>query len=300
MPTHLRIKNLLKLFNLVLLFTVLFNVSYSQEFDLILVRGDLLYDYISIVPYSCKYDIPIYFVKDTIDYNLFKDFYKKYKKILIIGGYEAVSKDIERKLLEIGFYVKRIGYQNRYETSSHVAIELFKKSSRAILVSDDYNLLEVSVIACRLKYPVLIYRNEYVPFSVKLALEKLGVKEILVLGKENMDIKMLKVKRIRLNDIEKRNLDSYFFIPILIFTFIFIIIILLRKIYRRRTIVLTDDEKKIIEVLKTFGELTQDRLPFITGFSKTKISNIVRELEKKNLIKRIPYKKTWKIILKEK
>ena len=61
---------------------------------------------------------------------------------------------------------------------------------------------------------------------------------------------------------------------------------------------LMDNEKKIISVLKkAHGELWQKQIQLQTGFSKAKLSRLVRDLESRSVIKKIPMGNTNKIRL---
>ncbi len=62
--------------------------------------------------------------------------------------------------------------------------------------------------------------------------------------------------------------------------------------------VLSEDEKKVVKIIKSGGETTQDELKKRLEWSKTKTSKIIRNLEAKNIIIKKPYKKTNKIKLK--
>lgn len=62
--------------------------------------------------------------------------------------------------------------------------------------------------------------------------------------------------------------------------------------------VLSEDEKKIITIIKKDLETTQDDLKRHLNWSKTKTSKVIRNLEIKNMIIKIPHKKTNKIKLK--
>jgi uncharacterized membrane protein len=61
---------------------------------------------------------------------------------------------------------------------------------------------------------------------------------------------------------------------------------------------LMDDEKKIVDVLKKAnGELWQKQIQLQTGFSKAKLSRLVRNLETREVIKKTPVGNTNKIKL---
>lgn len=62
---------------------------------------------------------------------------------------------------------------------------------------------------------------------------------------------------------------------------------------------LTDDEMLIIDTVKDTPGLTQDSLRFRVDFSKSKVSAMVLNLEKKGIIQREKSGKTYKIFLSE-
>lgn len=60
---------------------------------------------------------------------------------------------------------------------------------------------------------------------------------------------------------------------------------------------LTDDEMSIITMVKDTPGLTQDSLRFRTDFSKSKVSALLLNLEKKGIIQREKSGKTYKVYL---
>ncbi len=70
---------------------------------------------------------------------------------------------------------------------------------------------------------------------------------------------------------------------------------------RRRVVklVLREDEQKIYDLLTEKGEILQEEIVRRTGFSKAKVSKLVRNLEEKGIIKKEPYRKTNRLILKK-
>ena len=60
---------------------------------------------------------------------------------------------------------------------------------------------------------------------------------------------------------------------------------------------LSDDEKQVRDEIRRAGEITQDSLRFRLEWSKAKLSRIVTNLDKLNLIQRERFSKTYKVFL---
>ncbi len=61
--------------------------------------------------------------------------------------------------------------------------------------------------------------------------------------------------------------------------------------------VLSEDEKRIISEIEKTGEITQDSLRFRLNWSKAKVSALLLQLDRMNLIQRERQGKTYKVIL---
>ena len=62
---------------------------------------------------------------------------------------------------------------------------------------------------------------------------------------------------------------------------------------------LSEDEKKILDEIKKAEEITQDSLRFRLDWSKAKVSTILTNLDKRNLIQRERVGKTYKVYLQK-
>lgn len=62
---------------------------------------------------------------------------------------------------------------------------------------------------------------------------------------------------------------------------------------------LSDDEKAVIDEIRRAGEITQDSLRFRLEWSKPKLSRILTNLDKMNLIQRERLGKTYKVFIAE-
>ncbi len=77
-----------------------------------------------------------------------------------------------------------------------------------------------------------------------------------------------------------------------------------QKIVKKKKVVvvpsLMDNEQKIVEFLKQNGEVWQKQINVTTGFSKAKVSRLIRTLEERGVITKTIYGNTNKIALKQK
>ncbi len=62
---------------------------------------------------------------------------------------------------------------------------------------------------------------------------------------------------------------------------------------------LSEDERKVLDEIKKAKEITQDSLRFRLNWSKAKISTILTNLDKRNLIQRQRTGKTYKVYLEK-
>jgi len=107
-------------------------------------------------------------------------------------------------------------------------------------------------------------------------------------------------------DITTQNSSSKYYLIIMIIIFISFLAWLFYLIRKRLEKAknfeeyLNDNEKRIIKELKQANrnELWQKQIQIKTGFSKAKLSRLIRDLESRNLIKRIPFGNTNKISLR--
>jgi hypothetical protein len=63
---------------------------------------------------------------------------------------------------------------------------------------------------------------------------------------------------------------------------------------------LSDDEKAVLDEIRRAGEITQDSLRFRLDWSKAKLSRILTNLDKMNIIQRERVGKTYKVFLTKK
>ena len=105
--------------------------------------------------------------------------------IYVIGGENAVSKDIEEELANYGYgYVERISGANRYETSVNVAKRFWDPNMENMVIAYGQNYpdgLCGGVLAYYLNAPMLLTRDKNAALAAEFAAEK-GITSGAVLG----------------------------------------------------------------------------------------------------------------------
>ncbi|WP_061994279.1 cell wall-binding repeat-containing protein [Clostridium sp. ATCC 25772] len=91
------------------------------------------------------------------------------KKVFILGGEKAISKEVEKQLKDIGIsQVERIFGKTRYETSLKVAEKLGKVDSAFVTNGQTYaDALSVSSIAASMNAPILYTEKDKLKSDVK-------------------------------------------------------------------------------------------------------------------------------------
>jgi len=293
---------------LILIAFLLLQASLAQ-YDLILVRNDLPQDWAIAQSYAHKEGIPILTTSpEKLDSQIKAQLigYKKsgFNKILIIGGEKAISRDVQQELNDLGFITHRIYEGDRYGTSARVAIELFPNAKTVVMVNGASleDLLLAQRIALRTKSPILLVKKDSLPVSVANAVKTLGIKKIYLVSDIDASFENLEAEVVRVRgDIITRE-KSF---ATLIWASISIAIIVLFLAFHLKTripyAVLTKDEEKIIRVIEdNGGEITQDKLPELTNFSRPKISRLVSELVERGIIEKSPYGRTQKLKIRKK
>ncbi len=295
----------------------------ASNYDVIVVRGDILIDYTVAQAYSQKEKIPI-LLTDPKDLSpsskreLLGFYNAGARRVLIIGGTtEAISEEIELEISSIGYEITRIWDWDRAGTAARISIDLWKSSREAVIINGavEESYLIASTFAMKRGIPILITNENDLPHSTKDALEKINSRKVYLVGpmiSENISNSLtengISVERfgkdIDITDIEDIGGEGFNF-RVDIFSLIaglFIGTLSLFLVFRFKkdesvpVFVLTEDERKLVQALKN-GEDRQEKLPDATNFSRPKVTRIVMDLESKGIIFREKKGKTFKIKL---
>jgi len=245
-------------------------------------------------------------------------------KVLIIGGERAISPRVEEELREMGFEVNRISALDRYHTAADVARKLWGPQETVVITNGDdigYALI-AQRWALELESPILLAREEELPEATENVLKYyIKPRKVVLVGKFSKEvissIKGLGIKvetkkvgeRIPPREMEEERRFSMEFFRKIVYPSSLVISFLLGALvykhhYRIREVlkpkiripmlVLTSDERRIVEeIIRSGGEIKQEEISQRTGFSRSKVSRIISELEERGVITRERVGKTY-------
>lgn len=291
-------------------------------YDVIVVRADIPTDYIIASVYARSHDIPLVMVSPDSINEVSKSQLSGYRAagnqlLLIIGGESAISNDVENELKGMNYIVNRLWDWNRYGTAARVSIDLWGESPEAVVANgEDYFVFLVAQrVALENHAPMLFSTNSSLPKETRDALASLGTKKAYLVGLDGatsgelagmgITAETVKGRTVQTAEDEKGTEGSggvYLTVMAASLALAASIAILFAASRRRRASVLlmTDDEVKIVEILRMHGRTEQNRITSLTGFSKPRISRMLSDMEKRGLIEREKYKKTLRVKLKPK
>lgn len=107
--------------------------------------------------------------------------------VFILGGPNAISASVEKKLQENGFQTYRIQGNDRYETAAGIATVAIESSTKAFLASGNTfaDALSISSYAAAKNIPLLLTDPKQVPGATLDALQRMGVTEVTLIGGES-------------------------------------------------------------------------------------------------------------------
>jgi len=283
--------------------------------DVVLVRSDIPHEFAIALAYSQSTGIP---VVATPPERLSRDAEEMlagyiemgYRRLVIIGGEEAVSREVQRQVDAMGYITRRIGEADRYGTAATFAREFYSSPGGAVLVSGEgsSSLLTAVRLSSATGYPILYVRRSGVPPAVLEALKSLKVRRVLVIEGDLTEeaLKQLAGYELRVvrrgeevggGDATKasRLLAAF----VLGAASAALAMRLRRRRQRLPAEILSEDELAVVRaMMEKGGRITQDVLPEITGFSRPKVSRIVKELVERGIIEKVPRGRTHELALR--
>lgn len=161
----------------------------EESGHIILARGDDYADALAGVPLAYRLNSPILLTSNSrLDASAANEIQRlKANQAIILGGYDAISAQLELDIEGLGLQVKRIAGENRYETAVKIADEMSTHGvtfdTAFIAVSTDFaDALSASSYAARKGNPIFMTRKESLPESTSRALADMGIKNTIVVG----------------------------------------------------------------------------------------------------------------------
>lgn len=164
-------------------------------------------DALCATPLAAKYNAPIVLAENTSLMNqpnllnLLKS--KGVKNVFIVGGTGVIPSSFESDLSTQGISSKRLGGNNRYETSVQIAKEVGNSSGEVSVVSglDFADGLSISSIAAIKNMPILLTEKNQLPSEVLNYLNGLNISKSYIIGSsgavsDNVASKLSNVERL--------------------------------------------------------------------------------------------------------
>ncbi|WP_236634747.1 cell wall-binding repeat-containing protein [Alteribacter lacisalsi] len=164
--------------------------GWEEADTVLLARGDDFADALSAAPLAYQYDAPVLLTSSDYLRDVTAEEITRLgaENVIILGGENAVSENVEQSLVDLGLAVERIAGENRYETAAAIAGELDGTSGEpALLVNglDFADSVSSASHAAQNGYPVLLTNGEQLHEATAGALNDLSIEEVLVIGGEN-------------------------------------------------------------------------------------------------------------------
>ncbi|QBP41765.1 cell wall-binding repeat-containing protein [Paenisporosarcina antarctica] len=157
--------------------------GFSSAETVVIARGDEFADSMTAGPLAYQLNSPILLTRTNSLPASVVDELKRLgtKKVVIMGGSKAISKEVVDSLYDIGISVRRIAGGDRYETAAKVARELSTPEEAIVVSGLTYpDALSIGSYAAQSSTPILLTRTDSIPAATKAALT--NVKKSYVIG----------------------------------------------------------------------------------------------------------------------
>jgi len=162
--------------------------GWNESEYVILVRGDDFADALCAGPLAKSYNAPILFTgKYRLNASTLKEIERlKADKVIIIGGYNAILRDIDKTLDSKNIDTERIYGRDRYETSVKIAQRLGGKEA-ALATGEDYaDALSISAVAAAKGFCILLTKPDKLPDIVYQHLHNYRLTKTYIIGGEGV------------------------------------------------------------------------------------------------------------------
>src|SRR5699024_1707471 len=139
------------------------------------------------VPLAHKIDAPILLTPTDELWEQTMDEIGRLKasNVIILGGTDAVDKNVETTLKEKGLDVERIAGKDRFRTAEKIANRIAPITADKVAIANGMDFpdaLTVASHAAKEGMPILLANSDWIADSTVNTIESLGVKESVVIG----------------------------------------------------------------------------------------------------------------------
>lgn len=164
----------------------LISKNWPQADVVILARGDKFADALAGVPLAHHYQAPILLTTpEKLHEQAEAEIRRlKAKKVIILGGTEAIASQVEEALEAMNLEVERLFGESRYETALKIAEVV--KANRVVVVNGQNfpDSISAAPLAAQRGYPIILTPAEQLEDGLKEALEAMNLTQIYIVGGE--------------------------------------------------------------------------------------------------------------------
>ncbi|CAG9621420.1 S8 family serine peptidase [Sutcliffiella rhizosphaerae] len=161
------------------------SVEWKGKFA-ILASNQNFADSLSVVPLAYKLDSPIYLSeKNFLPLASMSSMEKLgVNHVIIIGGEQAISANVEKKLNDSGLRTIRIAGRTRFDTAVKIGELLDPNSGKVMIVNGNSfpDALSASVEAAKKEMPIIFVEQSWIPAATKDFLKKGNFSEKYIIG----------------------------------------------------------------------------------------------------------------------
>ncbi len=294
----------------------------APTYGAIVVRGDIYADWTLAMALSMKERVPVLTLFEENQEEIIRvlrSLSGGRRSVLIVGDSMAVSKEFEIILKSMGIDVDRVGGATRADTSLQMIIRGFWTDSTELIVVDGQRrelYLPALSISSSSQAPIIYSVKGKLPENFFKVVDNY-LKELKVIYVLNSSISSEEISKLTEMGYSVKELNftslttpresslkkaiSWFGETALWILFgafiggIFSYLLILRKRMKLDILMdfLTRDEKKLVSMIIERGEIRQEELPELTGFSRPKISRMVNELVSRGILEKEVSGKTY-------
>lgn len=161
--------------------------GWKQSDTVILARNDVYADALAGVPLAYLHNAPLLLTqKDSLPLVVKNEINRLgAKKVIILGGNNAVSRKVQQELVAMNLTVQRIGARNRFGTAAAIADLVAPNGKEQVALANGHDFPDALTLAAYAAYrgmPILLTDRDNLPEETSAAITKLNVNQTIVVG----------------------------------------------------------------------------------------------------------------------